>query len=150
MPTILILIGPIQIPQENTANKSKGRELLLEYEKTIKKHFPSQACNFVAFQSDNENELIACLKNQTEGIFLMLFPGILAASGIELKQAIQEINIPFLEIHNFNETLTEKYIHQSIFTDLSEGTLVGLGLKGIVLGAQYAVDYKELQSNAGI
>jgi len=74
---------------------------------------------------------------------LLLNPGALTHTSIGLRDAVQGIEIPFLEIHLSNVHQREEFRHHSFFSDIAVGSLVGLGVKGYLLAAQFAVDFIE-------
>jgi 3-dehydroquinate dehydratase-2 len=69
-------------------------------------------------------------------------------TSIGLRDAVLGIEMPFLEIHLSNVHQREEFRHHSFFSDIAVGSLVGLGVKGYLLGAQFAVDYIEQEGTS--
>ena len=74
---------------------------------------------------------------------MLLNPGALTHTSVGLRDAVLAIEIPFLEIHLSNVHQREEFRHHSYFSDIAIGALVGLGVKGYLLAAQFAVDFIE-------
>ena len=51
------------------------------------------------------------------------------------------LEIPFVEIHLTNIHKREEFRHHSYFSDIAIGALAGLGVKGYLLAAEFAVDF---------
>ena len=60
-------------------------------------------------------------------------------SSIALRDAIQGINISFIEVHISNIFNRESFRHHSYFSDIAVGSIIGLGLEGYELAALAAV-----------
>ena len=58
-----------------------------------------------------------------------------------LRDAVLEIEVPFLEVHLTNIYSSEESDYCSLFSDVSVGTLVGLVLKGFILASKFAIAF---------
>ncbi len=94
-----------------------------------------------SFQSNSEGEIIDWLHKHHVADFLLLNPGALAHTSVGLRDAVLGVNIPFIEIHLSNVHKREEFRHHSYFSDIAIGALAGLGVKGYLLAAEFAVDY---------
>ncbi len=60
-----------------------------------------------------------------------------------LRDALQAVGIPFIEIHLSNIFAREEFRKKSFFSDISVGVISGLGPVGYELALQAAVEYLE-------
>ena len=93
------------------------------------------------FQSNSEGEIIDWLHKHRGADFLLLNPGALAHTSVGLRDAVLGVEIPFVEIHLTNIHKREEFRHHSYFSDIAIGALAGLGVKGYLLAAEFAVDF---------
>ena len=93
------------------------------------------------FQSNSEGEIIDWLHKHRGADFLRLNPGALAHTSVGLRDAVLGVEIPFVEIHLTNIHKREEFRHHSYFSDIAIGALAGLGVKGYLLAAEFAVDF---------
>ena len=104
-----------------------------------------------SFQSNSEGEIIDWLHKNRTADFLLLNPGALTHTSVGLRDAVLGVGIPFIEIHLSNVHKREEFRHHSYFSDIAIGALSGLGVKGYLLAAEFAIDYIEqkLRSTQG-
>ena len=91
-----------------------------------------------AFQSNAEHELIGRVhqagREATD--FLILNPGAFTHTSVALRDAIAAVRLPFLEVHLSNIHAREAFRHQSYFSDIAVGSIVGLGAYGYELAVR--------------
>ena len=91
-----------------------------------------------AFQSNAEHELIGRVhqagREATD--FLILNPGAFTHTSVALRDAIAAVRLPFLEVHLSNVHAREAFRHQSYFSDIAVGSIVGLGACGYELAVR--------------
>ena len=114
---------------------------LKQIEEQVAEYFKVKSILLETFHSSSEEELIEWLHEHRGAGFLLLNPGELAHTGIQLRNAVQGLGIPFLEIHPACIQHQETFRHHSIFSGGAVGILAGLGLRGYLLGAEFAADY---------
>jgi len=132
-------------PKINLAGNYKidvyGNISVNQIEKKVSSVLSGTDIFFESFHSNSEQEIVCWLKNKKKADFLLLNPGTLTFTSLELRDTIIEIQVPFLEIHLTNIFSSKESEYCSSFSDISLGSLMGLGLKGFVLASKYAVDY---------
>ena len=143
MPTVLLLNGPNLNLLGTREPEIYGSMNLSEIEEQVSTVLHEHKIECETFQSNSEGELIDWLHQHKNGEFLLLNPGALTHTSIGLRDAVQGVETPFLEIHLSNVRQREEFRHHSFFSDIAVGSLVGLGVKGYLLGAQFAVDFIE-------
>jgi 3-dehydroquinate dehydratase-2 len=101
------------------------------------------------YQSNAEHELVErvqkAAKNEVE--FILLNPGAFTHTSVALRDALLAVDIPFIEIHLSNTFAREEFRHNSYFSDVAEGCVIGLGAMGYELAlhaaAQIIADAEE-------
>jgi len=143
MPTVLLLNGPNLNLLGTREPEIYGSMNLSEIEEQVSAVLHEHKIECETFQSNSEGELIDWIHQHKNADFLLLNPGAPTHTSIGLRDAVQGIEIPFLEIHLSNVHQREEFRHHSFFSDIAVGSLVGLGVKGYLLAAQFAVDFIE-------
>ena len=119
----------------------------MEIEKKVSSTLREHEIDCESFQSNSEGEIINWLHNNRRSDFLLLNPGALSHTSVGLRDAVLGVEIPFIEIHLSNVHKREEFRHHSYFSDIAIGALAGLGVKGYLLAAEFAVDYIEQKVN---
>ena len=143
MPTILLLNGPNLKLLGTSEPEIYGSISLSVIEEQVSSVLSEQNIACETFQSNSEGELIDWLHRHRNADFLLLNPGALTHTSVGLRDAVLSIEIPFLEIHLSKFFQREEFRHHSFFSGIAIGALVGLGVKGYLLAAQFAVDFIE-------
>ena len=143
MATVLLLNGPNLNLLGTREPEIYGSMNLSVIEEQVSAVLHEHEIECETFQSNSEGELIDWLYQNKKAEFLLLNPGALTHNSIGLRDAVQGIEIPFLEIHLSNVRQREEFRHHSFFSDIAVGSLVGLGVKGYLLAAEFAVDFIE-------
>ena len=143
MPTILLLNGPNLNLLGTCEPEIYGSMSLSGIEEQVSLVLSEQNIECEKFQSNSEGELIDWLNQHRNADFLLLNPGALTNTSVGLRNTVLGIEIPFLEIHLSNVHQREEFRHHSDFSGIAIGALVGLGVKGYLLAAQFAADFIE-------
>ena len=152
MPKVLLLNGPNLNLLGSREPEIYGSTTLKEIEKKVVSTLRGHEIDCKSFQSNSEGEIIDWLHKHRGADFLLLNPGALAHTSVGLRDAVLGVEIPFIEIHLSNVHKREEFRHHSYFSDIAIGALSGLGVKGYLLAAEFAVDYIEQKGkiNSGI
>jgi len=99
----------------------------------------------ISFQSNAEHELIGEVQQAfSQGIdFIIINPAGLTHTSVGLRDALQAVGIPFIEMHLSNIHAREAFRKQSYFSDVAAGVISGLGPMGYELALQAAIRYLE-------
>ena len=146
MPTVLLLNGPNLNLLDSRETELYSTKTLTDFEKQVSLKLREQEIECLAYQSNSEEELINWLDKQRDAEFLLLNPGTLTNASFKLRNTLLDIGIPFLEIQLSNTHKHEEFQYHSCFSDIAIGSLVGLGDKGYILAAQFAMDFLEKKS----
>ena len=141
MPKVLLLNGPNLNLLGNREPEIYGSRTLKEIEEKVESIFNDHNIECEFFQSNSEGEIINWIHKKCGADFMLLNPGALTHTSVGLRDAVLGIEIPFIEIHLSNVYKREKFRHRSYFSDIAIGALTGLGVKGYLLAAEFAIDY---------
>lgn len=113
-----------------------GTGSLSELEDFLKKEFPAHSLTF--YQSNVEGELInkiqGALTDGTEG--LVMNPGGFSHTSVAIRDALEPLEIPKVEVHISNIHARESFREKSITGGVMNGIITGLGKYSYVLGIQ--------------
>jgi len=143
MPNVLLLNGPNLNLLGTREPEKYGSMNLSGIEEQVSSVLHEHKIECETFQSNSEGELIDWLHQQMKADFLLLNPGALTHNSIGLRDAVLGIALPFLSLPLSPFHHREEFRHHSFFSDIAIGSLVGLGVKGYLLAAQFAVDFIE-------
>ena len=130
---ILILHGP----NLNLLGKRQpdiyGSESLDELSTWIQTSPEAVNMNIKFFQSNHEGEIIDCLHDErewSEGIIIN--PGAFAHYSYAIRDAIEAIGIPTVEVHISNIKNREKFRKLLVISDVCINTIIGNGKSGYI------------------
>jgi len=141
MSKVLLVNGPPLNLNGNHMSNIYDSTCVKGIEKKVSSELCKRGISYKFIQSNSEDEIVFWLKKQRDADFLLLNPGALAKTSFELRDAVLEIEVPFLEVHLTNIYSSEESGYCSLFSDISVGTLVGLGLKGFILASEFAISF---------
>lgn len=95
-------------------------------------------CALSSFQSNSEGDLINIIHQAiTDKIdFIIINPAALTHTSIAIRDALAAAHIPFIEVHISNIYGRESFRRHSFLSDLAQGVISGLGVKGYSLALQ--------------
>ncbi len=94
------------------------------------------SCDIDYFQSNIEGELIDCLQNSNhDGIILNA--GGYTHTSVSLRDCIDAIETPVIEVHISNISSREEFRHTSLISPVAQGCIFGFGLKGYELALHH-------------
>lgn len=143
MSNILVLNGPnlnLLGTREPEQYGTEGLDVILSQLHT---RASKLELHLVAFQSNAEHELIDRVQSAaTEDIdFIIINPAAFTHTSVGLRDALQAVAIPFIEVHLSNIHSREAFRQHSYFSDIAIGVIAGLGAIGYELALQAAIRY---------
>ena len=121
---ILILNGPNLNKLGKRREDHYGSLTLSKIEESIIQEFPED--NFSFFQSNLEGELVTLIQNSEEEYDgLIINPGGYTHTSVAIKDALEIIKIPKIEVHLSNLSGREEYRQQQITTQSCNGYISG-------------------------
>lgn len=118
-----------------------GSETLSDIHTKLARQAQQLGHTLAAFQSNAEHELIERIHQAgEEGVEAIIFnPGAYTHTSIALRDALLGVDIPFIETHISNVFARETFRHHSYLSDVANGVITGLGVRGYEL-ALLAID----------
>ena len=139
----MLNIAIINGPNLNLLGKREpavyGSDTFDDFLTQLKKEFPQ--INFTYFQSNIEGELVDAIQKfgfNQDGIILN--PEAYTHTSIAIGDAIAAIKTPVIEVHISNVHAREDFRKISHVSAKAVGSIVGLGLKGYALAAEWFVN----------
>ena len=142
---ILILNGPNLNLLGTREPEHYGATTLDEIIGGLRKQAESAGIQLSDFQSNAEHELVGKVQDApSKGIdFIIINPAAFTHTSVGLRDALQAVGIPFIEIHLSNICAREEFRKESFFSDIAVGVISGLGPVGYELALTAAVRYLE-------
>ena len=142
MAKFLLLNGPNLNLLGTREPELYGDISLEEIEKDLIQSANQKGHTLETFQSNAEHELVERIhKAKNEDIKCLIFnPGAFTHSSISLRDALAGTKLPFIEIHISNIYSREEFRQKSFLSEIAEGIISGLGVKGYKLALEVAVE----------
>ena len=145
MPNILVLNGPNLNLLGTREPEHYGATTLDEIVDVLRNQSESAGVQLADFQSNAEHELVEKVQEAPSmGIdFIIINPAAFTHTSVGLRDALQAVGIPFIEIHLSNISAREEFRKESFFSDIAVGVISGLGPVGYELALTAAIRYLE-------
>jgi len=147
MSRILILNGPNLNLLGTREPQHYGATTLGEIISRLREQADSAGIQLSDFQSNAEHELVGRVQAapSEEVEFIIINPAALTHTSVGLRDALQAVGIPFIEIHLSNIHAREAFRKESFFSDIAAGVISGLGPVGYELALIAATRYLDEQ-----
>lgn len=138
---ILVLHGPNLNLLGTREPQVYGSTTLDQINAQLTQRAQAAGASLDSFQSNHEGQLVDRVQAaRTDGTtFILINPAAFTHTSVALRDALAAVAIPFVEVHLSNVHRREPFRHHSYFSDLAEGTIVGLGAMGYQLALDYAL-----------
>ncbi|MFC1853153.1 type II 3-dehydroquinate dehydratase [candidate division CSSED10-310 bacterium] len=94
----------------------------------------------VALQSNHEGDLIDAIENAPEQYqAIIINPAGLTHTSICLRDAIQSVPIPTIEVHLSQIAAREEFRHTSLISSVCRGTITGFGMHSYIMALWYII-----------
>lgn len=135
MKKILILNGPNLNLQGRRDRSVYGAETFEEFIPRLRTLYPSITIDYA--QSNIEGELIDTL-HQAMGVYdgVLFNAGGYTHTSVALRDAVDAVSVPVIEIHISNVSAREEFRHTSLIGATCIGTIAGFGLDSYRLGIE--------------
>ncbi|WP_377888547.1 type II 3-dehydroquinate dehydratase [Alkalihalobacillus sp. R86527] len=84
-------------------------------------------------QSNHEGDLIDWIHEAENAKGIIINPGAFTHYSYAIRDAIASVDVPVVEVHMSNVHKRESFRHQSVISPVSEGQIVGFGMKSYEL-----------------
>ena len=145
MSNILILNGPNLNLLGTREPEHYGAVTLDDIIAALRVQSESTGVQLSDFQSNAEHELVEKVQEApSKGIdFIIINPAAFTHTSVGLRDALQAVGIPFIEVHLSNIFAREEFRKESFFSDIAVGVISGLGPVGYELALTAAIRYLE-------
>ena len=116
-----------------------GADTLPELEKKVQQYAESLGATIVCAQSNIEGELVNILQ-QTDCDAVVLNAGAYAHYSYALRDCIECIDIPVVNVHMSNIYARESFRHTDVLAGVCAGNFVGNGIKSYFDAVQFLVE----------
>lgn len=114
-----------------------GNTTLAEIVQRVRAIAARYQVDVVDFQSNHEGFIIDFLQQHGPGAAgLIINPGALAHYGLALRDCLEDIALPTIEVHISNVHRREPFRHHLVLSAVVTGQIVGLGMAGYELAAE--------------
>ena len=148
MTQILVLNGPNLNLLGTREPEYYGKQTLNEILLSMEQLAGTLGHTIVHLQSNQEHELIERIHAaQTDGTqFIIINPAAFTHTSVALRDAINGVKIPFIELHLSNVHAREDFRKHSYFSDIALGVISGLGAQGYQLALLAAHEQLNINS----
>jgi len=138
---VLVIHGPNLNLLGTREPKVYGKETLAEINRRLTAAGRARGVEVLTYQSNLEGELIGRIHQaRGEGVaFILINPAGYTHTSIALRDAVEAVALPTVEVHLSNIHAREPFRRHSYFSDLAVGTICGLGSRGYDAALAYAL-----------
>ena len=128
---ILLLNGPNLNLLGQRDTEMYGAQTLEALERAVAEHAASLGAEVLNVQSNVEGELINALHDAQAACVGVIFnPGGYSHTSVALRDAVEAIKIPTVEVHLSNIHAREGYRRKSLTAEAAVACISGLGIQG--------------------
>lgn len=100
----------------------------------------------IYFQSNSEGKIIDCIQEKSaECAGIVINAGAYTHTSVAIRDALANVKIPKIEVHISNVFQRETFRHHSFLSDVCDGVIVGLGLKGYEWAVRQIIYLSQLE-----
>jgi 3-dehydroquinate dehydratase-2 len=137
MQKFLVIHGP----NLNLLGKRKvevyGNMDLEKINEEIKKFAENNQIEIEIIQSNEEGEIVDAIQKAQNYAAIVINPGGYTHTSVAIRDAIEAVQIPTVEVHLSNIYAREDFRHISMSAPVCEGQISGLGWYGYILALEY-------------
>lgn len=138
MTKVLVLHGPNLNLLGHRSPETYGHETLQQIDQRLMQHAETLGLQIDIQQRNGEGELIElihqALRNGTS--YIIINPAAYTHTSIALRDALDAVQIPFIEVHISNIHTRETFRCHSYCAELAQGVITGFGGNGYILALQ--------------
>ena len=139
---ILILNGPNLNLLGTREPGVYGTATLEGIEKSLREAAHAHSVEVDFIQSNHEGELVTHIgKSQGKYQGIVFNPGAYTHTSIALRDALQAVSVPCVEVHLSNTYKREEFRQRSLTAGACVGQVMGFGARSYTLGLQGLIDF---------
>lgn len=139
MQKFLVIHGP----NLNLLGKRKpevyGNMNLEKINKEIEKFAEKNKIDIEIMQSNEEGEIVDAIQKAEDYSAIVINPGGYTHTSVAIRDAIEAVEIPTVEVHLSNIYAREDFRHRSMSAPVCVGQISGLGWYGYILALEYLI-----------
>ncbi len=141
--TIMILNGPNLNLLGRRDKNIYGSQTLADVETILKEKFSD--IDFIFIQSNHEGDLIDAIQSARTGTVDAIVAnwGGFTHSSVAIRDALELLNIPKVEVHISNIHAREEFRERSVTGKVMSGIITGFGINSYLLGVEAALLMKK-------
>jgi len=137
MINILVVHGPNLDLLGERAPQLYGKDTLEEINSLLEEEAEKNSIKLKIFQSNSEGDIINFLKNNRKWAHgLVINPAAYTHTSVAIRDTIEALGIPTIEVHLSNIYKREKFRHKSLIAPVSTAQISGLGKYSYILALQ--------------
>ncbi len=138
---VLVLNGPNLNLLGTRKPEIYGTTTLEDIEKLMRIHADAAGCELEFMQSNHEGVLIDTI-HEAKGVYqyLIINAGAYTHTSVAIRDAIESVEIPAIEIHLSNIHAREPFRHESLLAPVCIGQICGFGAMSYLLALQYTLE----------
>jgi len=141
-PVVLLVHGPNLNLLGERKPEVYGRTTLLDIEADVAAAANARGAAVLSFQSNSEGALIDFLHEHRKlASGVVINAGGLTHTSVALRDAIEAINLPVVEVHISNTHAREGFRHGSLIAPVCIGQVTGLGRAGYTAATNLLLDH---------
>ena len=137
---ILLIHGP-NLNMLGRRNRSLyGDKTLHELEAIVTERATELGASVKVYQSNHEGSLIDFIQEEApKANGIIINPGALTHYGLSLRDALEDSNLPIIEVHLSDIHSREEWRSKSVIEDLAKTQICGLGWQGYIDAVDFLV-----------
>lgn len=142
--TILLVHGPNLNLLGERNPEVYGRTTLPDIEADVAAAANSRGATVLCFQSNHEGALIDFLHEHRKlAAGVVMNAGAFTHTSVALRDAIEAVQLPVVEVHISNTHAREEFRHVSLIAGVCLGQVTGLGRAGYTVAVHLLLDHLE-------
>jgi 3-dehydroquinate dehydratase-2 len=139
MSKVLVINGPNLNLLGTREPHIYGSTTLADVEAGLQAQAKELGLELDCFQSNHEGAIVDRVHQaRTEGVkFVLINPGAYTHTSVAIRDALNGVAIPFVEVHISNVHKREAFRHHSYLSDVAEAVMAGFGTLGYSLALQF-------------
>lgn len=129
---VLLINGPNLNALGTRQPKIYGRTTLADIEAGMRQQAESLGLSLDCCQSNHEGDIVDQIhRAMAEACrYIIINPGAFTHTSVAIRDALEGVEIPFIEVHISNIHARESFRHHSYLSPIAAAVLVGCGVKG--------------------
>ena len=139
---VLVLNGPNLNLLGNREPEIYGRETLSDIEHKLDELAQQAGLVLTCEQCNAEHQLLEAIHQAREHAdFIIINAAAFTHTSIAIRDALQAVQLPFIEVHLSNIHARESFRSHSYLSDIAVGVICGLGPAGYYFALQHAASF---------